>query len=110
MPPQTRDHADIRRPTDRRMRITQLTRLVDLADLRRRHDSFAETHLNERGSRTRSPRLIRACALFVLSGESFDFVEAIARPGSLGVAGPAALPTLIARAQELVEKKEGFTL
>jgi hypothetical protein len=104
------EHADIRRPTDRRMRLTQLTRLSVWLIFDGDTTPFCEVHLNERGSRSRSPRLLEALALLVLSGETFDFVEAVARLGSLNVTGPDVLPTLIERAQELVARKEGFTL
>lgn len=105
-----REHADIARPIDRRMRPTQLSRLSIWLIFDGDTTPFAQIHLNERGSRNRSPRLIEACALLVLSGESYDFVEAIARLAELGVTGPDVLPTLITRARELVEKKEAFTL
>lgn len=105
-----RDHADIRRPVDRRMRTTQLARLTVWLIFDGDTVPFAEIHLNERGSRNRSPRLIEACALLVLCGESYDFVEAVARLGSLGVTGEDVLPTLITRARELVDKKEKFSL
>lgn len=109
-PRKPREHADIMRPTDRRMRTTQLTRLSIWLIFDGDTTPFAQIHLNERGSRTRSPRLVEACALLVMSGEAYDFVEAVARLASLGVTGPDVLPTLITKAQELVAKKEGFTL
>lgn len=102
-----RDFADIRRPVDRRMRTTQLTRLSVWIIFDGDVTPFAEVHLNERGARTRSPRLLEACSLLVVSGESYDFVETVAR---LQAAGPDALAVLVAKAQEIVDKKEKFSL
>lgn len=101
-------HADIRRPADRRITLTQVTRLslwlLYDGDTR----PFAQVHLNERGSRQRSPRLTDACALLVLAGETYDFVEVVARLAELPVRDADVVPTLIARARDIVEKKESF--
>jgi hypothetical protein len=103
------EHADMRRPVDRRFSIAQPTKLrvwlVFNGDL----TPFAEIHLNERGSRTRSPRLVEACALLVMAGEAYDFVEAIARLADLTVPAEETLTVLVAKAREIVQKKESFT-
>lgn len=103
-----REHADIRRPIDHRMTVTNVTRLSAWLIYDGDVTPFAQVHLNERGARQRSPRLVEACALLALAGESFDFVDAIAHLGDLPVNDADVLPTLIARARDIVAKKESF--
>ncbi|MEJ0004418.1 MAG: hypothetical protein WDN30_14345 [Pararobbsia sp.] len=98
----------MRRPVDRSFHVTQRSRLTVWLLFDGDTSPFAEIHLNERSSRTRSPRLIEACVLLALAGDAYDFVEAIAM-----LQMPEAdevLTTLITRAREIVAKKEGFTL
>jgi hypothetical protein len=104
----TPPHRDIPKPIDRRFRTTQLTKLGVWLVFDGDTAPFAQIHLNERGSRNRSPRLIEACALLMLSGETFDFVEVVARMQPTTVDDP--LTILITRAREIVAKKEGFSL
>jgi hypothetical protein len=105
----TPPHRDIGRPIDHRFKLTQLGRLSVWMIFDGDVHPFAEIHLNERGSRSRSPRLVEACSLFVLAGESYDFVEAIARMRATGKP-EEVLAALVDRARDLVHKKEQFSL
>lgn len=102
------EHADIRRPIDHRFTVTQQTKLAVWLLYDGDTTPFAEIHLNERGARSRSPRLMEACALLVLAGDTFNFVEAVARLGDLPVTGEDVLPTLIEHARAIVSRKETF--
>jgi len=103
------EHADIFRPFDRRFHFGPSKRLSVWLIYDGDTTPCAEVHLNERGSRTRSPRLIEACRLLVLAGETFDFVEAVACLGEFPLRTEDVLPALVARARDILEKKESIT-
>ncbi|WP_124646223.1 hypothetical protein [Burkholderia sp. Bp8990] len=100
-------HRDMSRPRDRSFAYVQETRLGVWLVYDGDKTPFAEVHLNERGGRTRSPRLVEACAILLVAGDLINLAEALAgEPLGQG----KVLDIFIERARAVIAKKDGIPL